>query len=457
MRLSKMCVPYVRSSVPVEKSAGKPSWRIAAAFAMTAVLCACSSTPQNLGQIGAVKGVLGGITGDEPLAVQTARDVLSSGGTAADAAVALYATMTVTKPSVAGIGGGGVCVVHDRVAKKIEVLDFWPRPGTKTAEGQTYTAVPGVPRGLYALSARYGRLPWGQLIASAEQDARFGTPLSRSLKMDLDAARDKVLSTPSLAQIYSRDGKLLEVGDRVQQFGLGALLTSLRVKGPGDFYNGGLAAQIVTSVQNAGGTLTLADLNNYKPVWRAATAVKSGNENLYFTHPPKSATGTGAISGDGDVVDVLNRYLADIDNAPANTARGGRSGFVVVDLAANAVACETTMNEPFGVGVGAPAFGLDLASGDVAEPLVGPVLKINPNVNEFYYGIAGTDTPAGATAQIAKMAEDLVGTGSAANVAMNNNGVASVNVISCSQGVPPHPESCRFIADPAGGGMAIGR
>jgi gamma-glutamyltranspeptidase/glutathione hydrolase len=40
---------------------------------------------------------------------------------------------------------------------------------------------------------------------------------------------------------------------------------------------------------------------------------------------------------------------------------------------------------------------------------------------------------------------------------MNNNGVASVNVISCSQGVPPHPESCRFIADPAGGGMAIGR
>lgn len=452
-----MCVPYVRSSGPVEKQAGQPSWRIAAAFAMTAVLCACTTTPQNVGQIGAVKGVLGGVTGDEPLAVQTARDVLSSGGTAADAAVALYATMTVTKPSVAGIGGGGVCVVHDRVAQKIEVLDFWPRPGTKTADGQTHTAVPGVPRGLYALSARYGRLQWGQLIASAEQDARFGTPLSRSLKMDLEASRDKVMSNPSLAAIYSRDGHLLEVGDRVQQLGLGALLTSLRVKGPGDFYNGGLASQIVTAVQNAGGTLTLADLNNYKPIWREATAVKSGNENLYFTHAPKSATGTGDITGEGDVVSVLNRYLADIDNAPVNSAKGGRSGFVVVDLAANAVACETTMNEPFGVGVGANAFGLDLASGDVAEPLVGPVLKLNPNVWEFYYGIAGTDTPAGATAQIATIAEDLVGAGSAAKLGMNAKGVSSVNYISCPESVPPHPESCRFVADPAGGGMALGR
>ncbi|WP_252509814.1 gamma-glutamyltransferase [Thalassospira sp. TSL5-1] len=424
---------------------------------MTAMLGACSSTPQNLGQIGAVKGVLGGVTADEPLAVQTARDVLSAGGTAADAAVALYATMTVTKPSVAGIGGGGVCIVHDRAAKKVEVLDFWPRSGTQTADGQIHTAVPGVPRGLYALSARYGRLNWGQLLASAEQDARFGVPLSRSLKTDIDASRDKILSTPSLANIYSRDGQLLKVGDRVQQMGLGALLTSLRVKGPGDFYNGVLASQIVKAVTAAGGTLTLADLNNYKPVWREATAVKSGNENIYFTQAPKSTTGKDVIAGTDDLVGVLNRYLADIDNAPANAAKGGRSGFVVVDVAANAVACETTMTEPFGVGIGADAFGLDLASGDVSPPLVGPVLKVNPNVWEFYYGIAGSDTPAGATKQIAQMAEDLEGAGSAANVPLNNDGVSLVNRVFCPQGIPPHPESCQFVADPAGAGMAMGR
>ena len=175
MRLSKMCVPYFRSSDVGSRPTRKPSWRIAVAIAMTAGMAACSSNePENIGQIGAVSGYLGGVVADEPRAVRNARDVLSAGGSAADAAVALYATMTVTKPSVAGIGGGGVCVVHDRVSKKVEVLDFWPRPGTRTSSDQIATTIPAVPRGLYALSARYGRLEWRSLLSTAEQYARLG-------------------------------------------------------------------------------------------------------------------------------------------------------------------------------------------------------------------------------------------------------------------------------------------
>ena len=82
---------------------------------------------------------------------------------------------------VIGVGGGGVCVVHDRESKKVEVLDFWPRPGTRTGSDQTPTTIPTVPRGLYALSARYGRLQWGSLISAAEQYARLGVPVSRSI------------------------------------------------------------------------------------------------------------------------------------------------------------------------------------------------------------------------------------------------------------------------------------
>ena len=93
-----------------------------------------------LGTLGHVQGFVGGVAVDEPWAALVGRDVLASGGTAADAAVALYATMTVTKPSVAGIGGGGVCVVHDRATQKVEVLDFWPRPGTRTADSTSQNA-----------------------------------------------------------------------------------------------------------------------------------------------------------------------------------------------------------------------------------------------------------------------------------------------------------------------------
>lgn len=453
MRLSKICVPSLRLL-----DTGRPSWRIVAAIAMSAGLAACASNTPKIGQLGAVTGFIGGAVGDEPLAVSAARDVLSSGGTAADAAVALYFTMTLSKPSVAGIGGGGVCVVNDAKKKKAEVLDFWPRTGTPGANSTTATTIPGVPRGLYALSARYGRLPWSQVIAAAEQDARFGAPLSRSLEMDLKAAESKVANTPMLSSVYMDNGKIKNVGDKIQNVKLSALLSALRIKGPGDFYTGKLAREIVQSVQAAGGTLTLDDMRNYKPVWHAPTKVKLGNEDVYFSHAPKSAAGTGAIADDSALAGLLNRYLADIGaEESGGMQENGRSGFVVVDKEANAVACETTMNTLFGSGIGAPSYGLVLANGDHSKttaPLVGPVLIANPFVGEYHYGIAGSGSPAGATKQIALMANDLLGAGTADHVAPSDVGKASVNRIACLDGIPPHPETCRFEADPAGGGMA---
>lgn len=459
-----MCVPSSRSSDvdPVSEDripTRKPSWRIMTAIAMTAGLAACSSDKsENLGQIGAVSGFLGGVVADEPRAVRVARDVLSAGGTAADAAVALYATMTVTKSSVAGIGGGGVCVVHMRSAKKVEVLDFWPRPGTRTAADQTATTIPAVPRGLYALSARYGRLNWAQLLSAAEQYARLGVPVSRSMVVDIDANRDRIEASPMLREVFMPGGNTLHVGDRIRSVNLGALLTSLRVKGPGEFYNGALGAQIAKAVENAGGTLTADDMRSYKPEWKSATEVKVGNETLYLAYPPRSSSGRSVIDQGTELGAILNRYLADIDVGDnAAQTNSGRSGFVVLDRAANAVVCTTTMNKPFGAALGADSFGLNLAAGDAAHaqtPLIGPALMVNPFVWEYYYGIAGTATPAGATKQIATLAEDLIGNGAAANISMNSDGNSSVNIVRCLGGVPPHPETCQFVADPVGGGMA---
>jgi gamma-glutamyltranspeptidase len=60
--------------------------------------------------------------------------VLRTGGTAADAAVAVAATFGVTDPYVAGIGGGGYFLYYD--AKRHQVFTIDGRETTPAADGQ---------------------------------------------------------------------------------------------------------------------------------------------------------------------------------------------------------------------------------------------------------------------------------------------------------------------------------
>ena len=207
------------------------------------------------GVIGFVKGFIGGVAADEPRAVLIGRDILSAGGTAADAAVAMTFALAVTLPSSASLGGGGVCVVRDAGTKVTETLDFLPGiPKTIPATVVRPTAVPGNVRGLAALHAKYGKLRWAQLVSPAEKLARFGTQVSRAFASDFKRMPPAMLAEPAIRNIFfqNQGSRPIREGDFLKQLDLSGVLGRLRARGAGDFYNGPLARQLVAAVTRGG-------------------------------------------------------------------------------------------------------------------------------------------------------------------------------------------------------------
>lgn len=256
-----------------------------------ALLAGCGES-KPVGTIGYVTGFGGMAAADEPRAVLAARDVLSAGGTAADAAVAAYFTMAVTQPSTASLGGGGVCVVYDKEKKRAEIVEFMAPPSAASGASRNPSAVPANVRGFYALHARYGKLRWEQLLAEPERLARMGMPVSRAFAADVARAANLLAGDPAARQVFLPGGRPLAEGQVFEQRDLATLLARLR-RSPGDFYGGTLSREIMAAVAQAGGTLTAEDLRDLRPALREGLSVEIGHDTAVFAPPPAVA---GAVA-----------------------------------------------------------------------------------------------------------------------------------------------------------------
>ena len=171
-------------------------------------LSGCGSDAPQKGQIGFISEDFGGVVSDEPRSALIGRDILSAGGNAVDAAVAVYFALSVTYPHAATLGGGGLCVVHRGLKGDLEALDF--RPAIVTRNGQA-AAIPGAVRGMFALHARYGAMAWESLLLPAERLARFGNPVSRALALQLADLPPGQFEAPGVRAMFMLVGFLIAV------------------------------------------------------------------------------------------------------------------------------------------------------------------------------------------------------------------------------------------------------
>jgi gamma-glutamyltranspeptidase/glutathione hydrolase len=243
-------------------------------------------------------GFLGGLATGEPSATLAGRDALEAGGNAVDAATAIYFNLAVTMPSAAGLGGGGVCIVHDAQSNVTKTLDFLARsPESTGMPSRRVNAVPGNVAGFHALHSRYGRLPWAQLVAPAEGLARFGFKVSRAFSHDLKKISDALLSESAVNIIFGRPvmGGLLQEGDTWLQPNLANVIGSIRKKGSAALYKAPGAKHFSAAVVAGGGSLSATDMTNYKPMWRNPIKVPLGYITVHFAPPPAAG---GAVAAE---------------------------------------------------------------------------------------------------------------------------------------------------------------
>lgn len=431
-------------------------------------LAACSPSPARYaGNLYDVASFAGGVIADEPRAALVGRDIIAGGGNAADAMVAMYFAMSVTMPSAASIGGGGVCVAHQVEKKKKQitnnVIDFLPRAA---AGGQV--AVPGNVRGMAALWAGFGKLPWAQLVSPAETLASQGTPISRALADDIAAAGSALSSDPRMAAMFlGGNGKPASQGDNLRQADLATVLSEIRARGAGVFYAGPLAQRLVDAAQAVGAPLTLDDLRNFKAAMTAPLQVPFGDQSVYLPQPPAAAGVSVAQllnilqSASGDAVsptflaDASLRVMADrsnwmreggdsmtpvadlvsgshTDQLMANY-QGGRASHaanltppaqekpenpwsvsaLAVDQTGGAVACSFTMNALFGAARIAGDTGVFLAPAPNGQgagfSALAPVIVANQHNGDLYFAATSDGGMAGALSEAVVLYNTMAG------------------------------------------------
>ncbi len=416
-----------------------------------------------------VEGFAGVVTADEPRAVLIGREVLGNGGTAVDAAVAMYFTMAVTLPSRVGLGGGGVCVLFQGQDKKGHAIEFLPRAAPSGG------MVPSSMRAMAALHARYGTLRWEQLLAPAESLARFGHAVSRAFERDLAAAAGLIAVRPELARVFTaRNGRLARTGDRIVQIELSGVLGGIRQQGALYLHSGPFARRLAEASTAVGMPLTADDVRSNLPRVVDAVEVPAGDDVAYFA-PPRATGGVVAaqmwrmlteaedfddtaagerphlfaeaalrafaerarwMNRDGssreplaDLVseDRIEAVMADYNPdwltpashfsppPPEIQGQAYSAGFVAGDQWSNAIACSFTMNRLFGAGRMAQGTGILMAApprsqNDGSTSLTAVVVGNKNTGNVRFGGIAGEGAVA-ATALAQVMIGSLTGDG----------------------------------------------
>src|SRR5262245_19173751 len=213
-----------------------------------------------------------------PLATLAAIDTLKAGGTAADAAIAAVAALCVIEPAMTGIGGDCFCLVakpdtpvwgyneSGRAGGAASAEKLRAAGGKHKIEAASPHAVtvPGAIEAWAAILKAHGRFGLDRALQPAIRYAEDGFPVAPRVASDWAIFAEKLAPHQGSAKYYPVNGRAPEVGHVMRFPALAATLKTIAKGGAKAFYEGEIAADIVATMQAAGGDLTPDDLPRHQ-------------------------------------------------------------------------------------------------------------------------------------------------------------------------------------------------
>jgi gamma-glutamyltranspeptidase / glutathione hydrolase len=254
----------------------------------------------------------GVVAAGHPLTAAAGAEILRAGGNAVDAALAAMLASFVAEPLLTGLGAGGYMLVVPAGGDPV-LLDFFVEAPGRGATGGRAPLVAvdvsftdavqafhigasscgayGVPAGVCAAAARFGTVPLAVLAAPAAALARDGVPINAQQAYLFEILAPIYTSTPEAREALMIEGRVPRAGDVLRNPALADAIERLGQEGAAPFYEGDIGRAISDRVCELGGTLTRADLAQYRTVPREPVHVSYRGRDV-LSNPPPSAGGT---------------------------------------------------------------------------------------------------------------------------------------------------------------------
>ena len=268
------------------------------------------------------------VSTSHPLAAQAGLRILQKGGNAVDAAIAAAAAITLTEPVSNGLGSDAFGIIWD--GKALHGLNasgrapqswtpeyFSRKYGTQPTppkRGFDSVSVPGAVASWMAMSERFGKLPFADLLEPAIEIAERGYLLSVVVQQKWAAATPELQGMPGFAQSFLPWGRAPNVGELFQFKAAARGLRAIAESKGQAFYGGEIAQAIERFSAEHGGSLKASDFAAYKPEW--VTPIGKNYRGYTLHEIPPNGQGIAALIALGilDKFDVAGMAVDGVDS-----------------------------------------------------------------------------------------------------------------------------------------------